>query len=269
MALLPDGFQAMGYFAQKRSLLLYRHATTKGVTATAKRKDRTVLISACFVPLRPFILTTCCMFEGNPVFHFSIPPTSSAGAWCLAVVLIARANLSKPSSYEVELGAVFDQGRDSLHPTFRMELLLAIAGFKFSTVELDDDLPECFDNMGAFTSMPLFSTTAFDGGWPGSVKVHFQARALPFLRRLQRGIYELFHQQELFPTALSAHMRSESPQTVLEMPGSHRYMTGFLDNISCGAGLPLSWADGYEAQLEADKKAALAYGVRLFPPFPS
>ena len=154
------------------------------------------------------------MFEGNPVFHFSIPPTSSAGAWCLAVVLIARANLSKPSSYEVELGAVFDQGRDSLHPTFRMELL-------------------------------------------------------PFLRRLQRGIYELFHQQELFPTALSAHMRSESPQTVLEMPGSHRYMTGFLDNISCGAGLPLSWADEYKAQLEEDKKAALAYGVRPFPPFPS
>jgi hypothetical protein len=75
------------------------------------------------------------MSKANPLFHFTNVDTPNQGAWCLAVALIARADLNKPSSYTIRIDEVFDMCQNKWRPRFITEMILGAADFSFIAYE--------------------------------------------------------------------------------------------------------------------------------------
>jgi hypothetical protein len=172
-------------------------------------------------------------------FYFFCPVTPSGGAWALAVTLIARADLTKPSSCKMEIEEVFDLTDVDLQPRFISEVVHHAAKFGFVVYENDKDIfgTEYFDPVKAFKSNPLFAALHFCGGYPGSVKAIFHSSALPFLRKLQIAIHQLIRQDELTSSNLMKHMRISHPATILDMPAQPLYPSYLSDSTFCVRGV--------------------------------
>jgi hypothetical protein len=179
------------------------------------------------------------MSQGVSNFYFLCPATPSGGAWALAVTLIARADLTKPSSYKIEIDEVFDLIDASIQPRFINEIVYRAAKFGFIAYESTKSLfgTEYFDPTDAFKSNPLFAVLYFCGGYPGSVKAVFHASALPTLRKLQITIHELIRQGELMSSSLLKHMHISHPEIILDMTVQPLYPSHLSDSTSCIRGV--------------------------------
>jgi hypothetical protein len=179
------------------------------------------------------------MLQRVPDFYFFCPSTPSGGAWALAVTLIARADLTRPSTYKMKMEEVFDLTDVDLQPRFIDEVVHHAAKFGFVTYEGNKIYSgtDYFGTTKAFKSNHLFAGLYFCGGYPGSVKAIFHSSALPFLRKLQILIHQLIEQGELTSSNLMMHMRNNYPAIILDMPAEPLYPSYLSDSTFCVRGV--------------------------------
>ena len=179
------------------------------------------------------------MLHRVPDFYFFCPSTPSGGAWALAATLIAKADLTKHSSFKMEIEEVFDLTDVDLQPRFINEVVHLAAKFGFVVYDNDKAIfgTEYLDPSKAFKSNPLFAALHFCGGYPGSVKAVFHSSALPFLRKLQMTIHQLIRQDDLTSSNLMKHMRISHPATILDMTAQPLYPSYLSDSTFCVRGI--------------------------------
>lgn len=183
------------------------------------------------------------MSKANPLFHFVNVDTPNQGAWCLAVALIARADLSKPSSYTIRIDEVFDMRQNKWRPRFITEMILGAANFSFIAYESwnVDGSSAGLLNASSFEVIHLFSALHYSLDYPGAVEAAFHSKALFFLRKLQTSIYQLFKQNGLTPVNLLEYMRISNPSAKLKMTVVPHYAGSMEETLFCLNGIPKSY----------------------------
>nr|GFA21258.1 hypothetical protein [Tanacetum cinerariifolium] len=153
--------------------------------------------------------------------------TPSAGAWCLAIALIGRADFTQPRpTTELLLTDLFPVTSE-INSSWLQEMIGRTSGFSIQVYKTVD-----FKNSGV-TSMSMFPSISYRKN-PNRIIVEFHHRAQPEYHNLQATIHELAILNKLRPASLRARIKAISPLTVFDMKKDKSYKgplaSGFMYN---------------------------------------
>ena len=152
----------------------------------------------------------------KPPFNFPYPTTPSHGAWCLAVALVAHADLNQtPSTAEILLEEVFDKG-EGIPREWLVEATGRASVFRVTKYESAD-----FEE-SSFRSISFFTCMGYSTG-PRRINVDFLDKALPYLKQLQEIIHQLYQQGTLMPSVLGKKLKAVMPLAEFNINKDRRY----------------------------------------------
>ncbi|MDO7850399.1 hypothetical protein [Hymenobacter convexus] len=152
----------------------------------------------------------------KPHFNFLYPTSPSHGAWCLAVAIIAQADLHQSTPVMVlRFDEVFMDAETIPYEWLR-EAIGRANGFGVGVYESAD-----FEESG-YCSLCFFTRLGYRSS-PSRVEIDFHKDALPYLKQLQEVIHQVYQRGALTPSNLTRKMKTVAPLTQLDMKKNHRY----------------------------------------------
>ncbi|GAB3585296.1 hypothetical protein [Hymenobacter daeguensis] len=147
-----------------------------------------------------------------PNHPFSNPASAREGAWQFGVALISRVDLTQPHpKCMIEIASVFEKPETATYLWIREAL--GYMNFSIQVYSMPDVKKADFD------SYAMFITLGYRGKH-GAIEAEFHPRARLHLQYLQSAIHELYQQNMLTPSNLTAYMRALTPLTSFNMDTS-------------------------------------------------